>query len=528
MNILIKKRVTIALILVWATCFLIAVSFRVFDWKSLFENVNFDAIHHMNPVLYYTSMAETGRYTTSLGAPQYGIYSLYLKPLFNIIGLTVYSFSLIMTLLYLLAVIAITLPIIRHMQNPYLKLLIVPVLCALQGALGQASYIWIPFFQYYPIRFLLPALSILMLYLILNTKKENTRLCLTSSSSFTLGFLIFWNLDSGITTIIAWLGFFLLFAFIETIKRRALFNTASFLCVAAVAMLALGAGGATIILITCDQTGITISRLFEMQRIFYLNGFSLLPMPLSLHPWMAVLGIYLATLGVTLPIILRSGLQSSPKRILAFFVAILGIGLFTYYQGRSHDMNLPAVAWPAIICCFLACDWCLSADPEKRLSAIRLLSLPFMIIAVSLSVKLAWNCPWYFNRMLLLHKGITTTELNSKTMYMYYTIAWLSEYRNEPPGSVLIICPGESVYYVESGLHPLAPLPSEQERFFFNWQEAEMQKIIRTGNIRHLFISPVLSKTPEYHGICETIFSLYKPEEKFLLEHWTLKAQPTQ
>lgn len=524
MDALIKKWFTPILAFVLAVCFLIAVSFRVFSWEVLFENRNYAILHDLNPVLYYASLAETGNYLTTFGAPQYGFYSLYLKPVFSFLGLTIYSFSFVMTLLYLLGVIAVAVPIFRNLHSPYLKLLLVPVLCAIQGSLGQVYNEWDPCFAYYPIRFLIPALSVLMLYIILRTERDNTRICLAALFSFLLGFLAFWNFDSGIITIIAWTAFSLLFATVETIRRRAS-NPALSLSLVVVGMLMLGIGTASIILITCDKSGISFGRLFEMQRMFYMTGFNMLPMPLTPHPWMAVMGVYVAALVLTLPVILRTGLQCSPRRMLALYIAVIGIGLFTYYQGRSHDRVLPAVVWPAILCCFLACDWCLSADSAKQRSAIRLLALPFMVFAVSLTVELSWNFPWYLNKMILLHQESTKNELNSSTLPASYTFDWLSKYRNEPPGSVLILSSAESVYYVESGLHPLALLPSEQERFFFRWQEADLQKILQTRTLKHLFISPILSQVPEYKRIDGTIRSLYKFEESFLLEHWILKEQ---
>lgn len=525
---LIRKKFTLVSTMLLGTCFFIACSFRIFDWKFLLNNGNSSIIHHLNPILYYASLAERGNFTTNLGAPQYGFYSLYLKPVFNMLGLTIYSFSFIMTLLYLAGVIAIALPIYRHLKNPYLKLLLVPVLCALQGALGQTSHTWMLYFQYFPVRLLVPALSVLMLYLILRTKKNNIRLWRAASSSFLLGFLVLWNFDSGITTIIAWVGFFILIAAVQAVKHRTLLNHESILFYIVLSTLALGVGLASIILITCDKSGISFDRLFERQKVFYLNGFGMLPIPLILHPWMAVLGVYVATLVFTLPIILHSGLQSSPKRMIAFYISILGLGLFSYYQGRSHDMNLPTVAWPAVLCCFLACDWCLSADSAKQRFAIRFLTLPFMIIAVSLTMKIALNSPWYFKRITALRQELATTELNPITMSASYTIDCLSKYRNEPPNSVLIISSDESIYYFESGLHPLPLLPSEQERFIFRRQETDMQKIIQGGTIRHLFISQTLLQKKEYERIYETIHSMYKMEETTLLEHWTLKEAPVK
>ncbi len=525
MDTLIRKHFTLILTIILGTFFLIAVSFRVFDWKMLLNNLTFAVIHDLNPVLYYASLAETGNYSTCLGAPQYGFYSFYLKPVFRVIGLTIYSFSLVMTVLYLLGIIAIAVPIYRNLQNIYLKLLLIPALCALQGGLIQVHAVWDPYFQYYPIRFIVPALSVLMLYMILRTKKENIRFCLMVLSSFLLGFLVFWNFDSGIVTIIAWLGFFLLLAAAETFKCRSMFNPESLLFLAVAGMLALGVGVAGFILFTCDKSGLSFARLFEMQRVFYLTGFNMLPIPRSPHPWMAVAGVYVVTLVLTLPVILRTGLQCSTKRMLGLYIAIIGIGLFTYYQGRSHDRVLPAVIWPAIFCCFLACDWCLSVNSAKRLSLIMFLTLPFLILSVSLTVKLAWNFPWYFNRIILLHQELATNELTTSIAPISYTFDSLSEYRNEAPDSVLIIHPAESVYYVESGLHPLPLLSSEQERFFLRKQETDMQNIIRSGTVRHLFINPILIQTPRYEKIAETIRSKYKLVETIDLMHWILKEQ---
>ena len=531
MDAFIGKRFAITLMIVSGICLLISISYRLFNWKILAMCSEYPLFHyrnpvfHINPVLYYTALAETGNYSTAFGAPQYGFYSLYLKPVFNMFGLTTYSFSFIMTLLYLAGFIAVAVPIFRNLQNIYLKLLLIPTLCAVQGSLGQVSCHWDPYFQYYPIRFLVPALSILMLYLILRTKKGASQLYLAMLSSFILGFSVFWNFDSGITTIIAWLGFFLLFAAVETLKTRVFNNRAIFSFLIVLAMMALGVASATVTLLACDKNGFSFEHMFEVQKTFYMKGVCMLPMPLSLHPWMAVLGVYVAVLALTIPNILRTGLLCSHKRMLAFYIAIIGTGLFSYYQGRSHDMTLPAVIWPAILCCFLGCDWCLTADSIRRRSAIRFLSIPFLILCVALTVRLAWNSPWYLKRIILLHESVATTELNSRTMPVSYTIDWLAGYQNEAPGSVLIIHQAEALFYVESGLYPLSLLPSDQERFCFRRQEADMQKLIQSESIRHLFISPILPNTPEYERLGKTIRSLYKLEETFLLQHWTLKER---
>ncbi|MCX6985908.1 MAG: hypothetical protein NT118_14335 [Lentisphaerae bacterium] len=531
-----RKRFKYFAIAVIVGCVLIAISFKLFDWKTFmicavstpyYQMFQMEpCTHHINPVLYYMPLAEAGCHITSLGAPQYGFYAFYLMPIFKLTGLTVFSFSFVMTLFYLLGAVAIITPVFICLKNPYLKLLLVPVLCAVQGALSQVSLRWDPYFQYYPIRFLTPSLAVLFIYLII--RAGTSGICLTAIFSFILGFLIFWNFDSGITTAVAWLIFFLLFAFVETFKRGGMAHRASCQMLAAAAMLALGACTFMFILIHSDRSGMALDNLFKVQKIFYLSGFSMLPIPRSLHPWMAVLAVYLISLLVTLPSILQAGSKCSCRRQLLFFISVLGTGLFSYYQGRSHDMVLPAVTWPAFLCCFLACDWLFSVDDAKKMNTFRFLALPFMILCISLSLRLALNSQWYLERIALLNYSLTSNELNSKTLPFQCTVKWLAGFKSEPPGSVLIISPAESLFYVESGLRPLRMLPSEQERFILRRQEEEILKLIRSGSVRHLFMTPYWINTPEQNRLMEAIVTNYKREETpstLLLRHWTFKEQ---
>ncbi len=526
-----KKRFWIVFSMISAFCLSVAISYRIFDWRSLAMSSDYPLYHyenpvfHINPVLYYISLAEKGFYSTPFGAPTYGFYSMYLKPIFSMLGLTTYSFSSVMTLLYLLGLITIAVPVFRHMGNIYLKLLLIPTLCALQISLSQAFFRWDPYFQYYPIRFLVPALSVFMLFLIIGARKENVRYSLSIIFSFILGFLVFWNFDSGITVAIAWAGFFLLLAVAEVLRTRKIKNKASSMCFSVLSMLAIGAGTAVFMLIEFDRSGISFEHMFEMQRIFYLAGYGMLPIPKHLHPWMAVVGVYITVLALTLPAIFRNGLNSSPRRLLAFFIAIIGFGLFAYYQGRSHDMNLPAVVWPAILCCFLACDWCLSSDFQKPQPAIRFLCIPFVILCAALALKLALNAPWYVKRLAFVVNSGKIAESDPMAIPVSYELERLSRYQAEPPGSVLIIHQAESIFYVECGLYPSPLLAADQERLLRR-QEADMQNLIKSGRVRHIFISPILPQTPEYGRLGETVRSLYRLEDYTpLLQHWTLKEQ---
>jgi hypothetical protein len=45
----------------------------------------------------------------------------------------------------------------------------------------------------------------------------------------------------------------------------------------------------------------------------------------------------------------NSSLQSHHKNMLVFILSILGVGLFSYFQGRSHYVVLAGVLWPALL-----------------------------------------------------------------------------------------------------------------------------------------------------------------------------------
>jgi len=110
----------------------------------------------------------------------------------------------------------------------------------------------------------------------------------------------------------------------------------------------------TLCLITYFRTGklIVLNDIIFAQTSFYGDGFYMIRMG-PIHPWLMLIGIYLVSLVKALRDLsfLRSGapIYSQTQSAFFFLMPVLGIGLFSYYQGRSHDFVLPAVMWPAIV-----------------------------------------------------------------------------------------------------------------------------------------------------------------------------------
>jgi hypothetical protein len=112
----------------------------------------------------------------------------------------------------------------------------------------------------------------------------------------------------------------------------------------------------------------------EYQRIFYANGYFMLPMKLR-EIWQPVILLYLAVVAWSLRRAIWQDLTTDAAWY--FFIAIFGLGEFSYYQGRSHADVLPSTFYPAVFLSFLVAydGWQavrsvspaeLFRDPQKR------------------------------------------------------------------------------------------------------------------------------------------------------------------
>jgi hypothetical protein len=119
--------------------------------------------------------------------------------------------------------------------------------------------------------------------------------------------------------------------------------------------------------------------LFEYQRLFYGIGFMMMPLPLQPHPWMPVLGTYLIGMMVSAASWTRN--PAAKRADLIFFISFLGLGLFLYYEGRSHILNLITVSWPALILAAILSDRVVRFVRAGALSALHL-CLPAVALAL--------------------------------------------------------------------------------------------------------------------------------------------------
>lgn len=298
-------------------------------------------------VFYSIGQIAAGR-TLLVDLPsQYGLFPIFLQPVFKVVGLSIMGVSSVFALMQICSLAAVHAVAQRVIRDKAIKITYTLTLLAVTFG----TMLWLiglddPYFQYWPIRFFWPAISLFAFY----RYSRNS----TPWNAFSLSLIgavgSLWNSDSGLVIVIAFAGVLSAKWVVlgassvpkkalkqKVIAHALLVHIATFIfCLASMCL--------WLTLIT--QGAVNWTWVFEYQHIFYRLGFMMLPMPIYHFPWMSIMGIYLLSLLVATQIWAHHPQSKTAELLL--FLGLLGLGLFVYYQGRSHVLNLISVSWPAI------------------------------------------------------------------------------------------------------------------------------------------------------------------------------------
>jgi uncharacterized membrane protein len=214
-----------------------------------------------------------------------------------------------------------------------------------------------PYFQYHPHRLIFPAVFILAAYSFFVSKPRFRRLKY-HLVFFIASLSVFWNPDTGLVVFLTWfivLIYHELFtekqAGLEKFGRNCFSHLIAAICYFIFFTLAF-------FLFTFIRSGQlpNLSNVLFYANIFYGMGYFMLPMKL-IRPWNLVILCY--AIGLVIAIgALRPATAANPQESdktpdgrtsLVLLLSVLGLGLFSYYQGRSHAYCLLAVWWPAYV-----------------------------------------------------------------------------------------------------------------------------------------------------------------------------------
>ena len=303
----------------------------------------------------------------------YGLYPHFVVPFLKISGLSVLSFSALMAFLSSLCFVLLFMFLKKKLESKALLLFGFTTLLFNTFIYPHISTAFDPYFAMCPIRWLFPSLLLFLSDYYLKNRTRKTYFLFYAL--FALGIL--WNPDFGMVTYLSLLAFY---CYLEldgqdprAVARKVFSHTVNALLVLAsvfaVYSLAIGAAYGSFPY---------LPGMFSTMKAASVLGSGMLPMPGTYHPWMFISLLYAIGLLYSLRHILDR--KISQRSASVFLLTVLGIGLFAYYQGRSHNWNLFPSSFPAFLLLAIFAD-----DLRKTVKTGKVLILPFALAVFFLS-----------------------------------------------------------------------------------------------------------------------------------------------
>lgn len=429
---------------------------------------------HFEAVFYTVSQVVTGK-TLLIDLPaQYGLYAEVLKPFFILTGLSVFSFTMLMSLLEALGLCALLWVCLRLIRNNWLRFICMVSLCFLIGFSWEFNA-ENPYYQYWPIRFFFPALSVLVF---IWAEKRGMRIRSVLLIGLLSGLALIWNLDSGVPvfgSFAAYLGLSAIFPIHG--DRQRYFIRLLLLCSITILFFSAFLGYLQI----KSGAAIAWNELLKYQKLFYMSGFAMLPIPRYMHPWIVIIGGYI--LGITGALYMRIKQKSSLAWHVIFYLSILGLGLFSYYEGRSHEVVFTMVIWPAVLIAFILADRTIRAVRVNYLPAYFLFSaapiILFGLIATGLFMDAIPKFTYAAAKKWPIILKPTDTPVTGNITFIQDTVHSSKE--------AVILAPHQAVYFAETKLASAVTGPGLAETILVADRQNLLTSLL-TKPVDHLFI----------------------------------------
>ncbi len=261
----------------------------------------------------------------------YGLYPEFLNPVFQIIGMNIFKFSLVMSLLTGLGFLFNLLVLRKLISNNVILFL---------GFAGVLFFPYLDFkvttaydsiFSYYPVRYLVPG-TMLFLASVYFYKPSKV---LYWTINVVTALLVLWNPEVGMVSYLSWLAGNVYANYYDSNGKPDMKKT-GILVGYAIANIIVVFHLYKLVIYLVYGSWPQLSDLFSTIFVFSKVGYGLLPMVL-VHPWniMALLLI----IGFTYSFVKWHKKEVTPKSTMILLISLVGVGYFVYYQGRSQNSN---------------------------------------------------------------------------------------------------------------------------------------------------------------------------------------------
>ncbi|MBQ4558863.1 MAG: hypothetical protein IJA54_00880 [Tyzzerella sp.] len=318
--------------------------------------------HHTNAYFYPIWKVWCGQYPLVDFASLYGYYPYFFVGIMALFGgVTIKKFGVIIAILMAVIFLAMFYVLWVTCKNKiwaFSGLMSIECLLCMYNAELTGEY----YLQYYPHRMitLCVILAICCMYIRYKQKHGRYSKRIEILGWICSGIALLWNLDTGL---VVWLGWTIYLCFLHLLSNR-LFTKNTWIYIGKTVLkciITVTISFILLLILTYVLSGerVEFKELFFGQSIFYSSGFYMLKMSL-LHPWLIVISIY--GLGIVISVSYIKDIIDKEKRYdvikiaMYFMMAVVGVGAFLYYQGRSHNYVFVAIVWPAILLIALLLD----------------------------------------------------------------------------------------------------------------------------------------------------------------------------
>ncbi len=307
----------------------------------------------------------------------YGLYPHFLNLLFQLTGLSVFKFSLVMALLAAFCLLLNYFVLSRWVANKAILFL------------GFFSTVFLPYlnfkltsafdsyFAFYPIRYIAPITLLSLATIYFNNRKSG----LYWFINFFVALSVLWNPEMGIVSLLAWLATNI---YTDCYDKNGAFapKRIALLVVSTIGVLLLVMVGYCWVIFWAYGSWPDLHLLFAFLLLFGKYGFGLLAMPM-LHPW--VISALIIACGFMLAISKFCRKKVAPRDTIVFMLAVLSVGFFAYYQGRSHNAVFASSTGMVFLLLTILGDRLWAVVKKVHIPALHILFVSFLFM-ISFSV----------------------------------------------------------------------------------------------------------------------------------------------
>jgi hypothetical protein len=506
---LVEKKISLLFILSAISLSLFISSCTLFDEYSLEKySINF------SPVVYPIIQTFLGKAPLIDLKSLYGLHPYFLQIFLYLFPAKILTLSFVLAALLLISLLSIAFCLFCVIRNKLVALIGFIAIIYLQNFTNN----WWPeptaiAFQYEPIRLLFP--SLLLSFLCLFFKNPTPRKYYGALIFFSFSTL--WNLDTGIPT-------FLTLVIILGYEKFFLNKKEGFSVTGAAKHLAKSLGIlAAIWFIFLISLKIKYGQWPEISWLFYGQsaafdfGYAMMPMYLGI--WVMSVLIYATGFVMSSDNFFKKRHSLQDNFILV--LTILGLGLFTYFIGRSHSSNVLHCGYPAAILLTIFVDkFCASFGKKDFIFFLPKFKTDTLIFALPLLLISYLSSAFLFNSFSFskLQDNLISSRFSSNSYqikpYWVQEADFIKEHINNiDPAAIsddsLIISLGDQDYYFALELRSKFPFSFANLRHMF--YEEELNELYHSIEIRRSRFVILISKPKE-------IFPILSNEEMANLE----------